>query len=284
MLPLRRRHYPRANASEGVRVTQLSGKIALVTGGAGGIGLAIARALIGQGATSIVADVDAARGEAAAERAGGRFLRLDVGDPADWEQAIADIRAREGSLDIAVLNAGLTTGAPTFEDLSSEQYRRIMRVNVDGVVLGAQSVLPLLSGRERSWIVATASLAGLTPMPADPVYAATKHAVIGFVRSLAVHAADQGVKVQALCPGIADTAIVTPEERDRMSAAGLPLIDVDHVARTALAALASEGTGEAWVAQLGLEPMAYGFRGVPGARMADGSVAAPPAGWGPGET
>ena len=266
-------------------MTQLDGKIALVTGGAAGIGLAIAKSLAQQGATSVIADIDVARGQESAEEVGGRFIRLDVGAPEDWARAVSDIRTSEGALDIAVLNAGLATGASTLETLLTEQYRRIMRVNVDGVVFGAQAVLPLLTKRKQSAIVATASLAGLTPMPLDPVYSATKHAVIGFVRSLALQLAEQGVKVQALCPGITDTAILTAEERERLSAGGLALIDVDHVARTAMAALASDGTGEAWIAQLGREPTSYGFRGVPGARAADGSSTAPPmgpGGWGRG--
>lgn len=255
------------------------GKVALVTGGARGIGFAIGSTLAQRGARVILADLDGDAVREAASKIGAQHTALDVTDPQAWTETMDRISG--DGLDLAVLNAGVATGASTLEAMSVQQYRRIMSINVDGVILGARSVLPLLRAQESSWLLATASLAGLTPMPMDPVYAATKHAVIGFVRSLAPQVAEDGVKVQALCPGIADTAIVTPDERHRLADAGLPLITLDQVAETAMAALMSEGTGEAWIAQLGREPLSYGFRGVPGAHRGDGSAAAPPTGWSP---
>lgn len=256
------------------------GAVALVTGGASGIGRGLARRLAAAGARVVVADVDEPGAVQVADEIGGSPLALDVADPVSWARAVDALEAG-GRLDIAALNAGVATGESDLTAVTDAQYRRALGVNLDGVILGARAVLPLLRRRGRSWLLATASLAGLTPMPLDPIYAAAKHAVIGFVRSLAPQVAGDGITVQALCPGIADTAIVTHDERARLAAAGLPLLPVEQVVDAALAALASDGTGEAWIAQLGRKPLAYGFRGVPGARGPDGSPALPPPGWAP---
>lgn len=260
-------------------MTRYEGQVAVVTGGASGIGYAIGQRLAGAGATVVVVDVDVDAAQKAATELGGWAVALDVGDAEGWHALVEALTQREGRCDVAVLNAGVATGSRTLDELTTEQYRRIMRVNVDGVVFGARALVPLLRAQQRSRLLATASLAGLTPVPMDPVYAATKHAVVGLVRSLAEQLRTDGITVQALCPGFADTAIVTEEERARLAEAGLPLIDVAHVADTAMAALASSGTGEAWIAQLGREPMTYRFRGIPGARVADGSAAPPPTTW-----
>lgn len=262
-----------------VGVGRYSGEVAVVTGGASGIGYGIGRRLAAEGATVVVVDIDADAADKAAAELGGWAAPMDVGDAEAWRGVVQALTQREGRCDIAVLNAGIATGARTLDELGTEQYRRIMRVNVDGVVFGARALIPLLRAQQPSSILATASLAGLTPVPMDPVYAATKHAVVGLVRSLAEQLRPDGIRVQALCPGFADTAIVTSEERQRLAEAGLPLIDVDHVVDTAMAALTSDHSGEAWIAQLGREPTTYRFRGVPGARVADGSAAPPPTTW-----
>jgi NAD(P)-dependent dehydrogenase (short-subunit alcohol dehydrogenase family) len=115
-------------------------------------------------------------------------------------------------------------------------------------------------------IVATASLAGLMPMPADPIYTLTKHAVVGYVRSIAPHLAVQEITINAVCPGFVDTPIVAPELREWIAAEGIPLMEPDQVAEAVLAAARSGDTGRAWVVQPGREPIPYEFRGVPGPR------------------
>lgn len=214
---------------------------ALVTGSAGGIGRAIVAKLHAEGFE--VEELDLVTG-------------FDVTDPAAWEQV--------GPVDLACLNAGVLTGSSAIEDLTDEQYRRAVAVNVDGVVLGVRRLARVM--QPGSVIVATASLAGLTPIADDPIYGLTKHAVVGFVRSVALPLAERGIRVQALCPAWADTALMDDAFKTDLTDRSFRLLRPEDVAEGVWAAFTSEETGEAWVVQPGREPLAYGFRGVPGPR------------------
>jgi NAD(P)-dependent dehydrogenase (short-subunit alcohol dehydrogenase family) len=214
---------------------------ALVTGSAGGIGSAIVAKLRDEGFE--VRELDLVSG-------------FDVSDPDCWEHI--------GSVDVACLNAGVVTGESVVAELTDEQYRRALGVNVDGVVYGVRRLDRVMP--TGSCIVVTASLAGLTEIPEDPVYGLTKHAVVGFVRSVAPQLESRGIRIQAVCPGWADTGLTTNEFRRDLEGRGLPLLQPHHVAAGVWAAYSSEGTGEAWVVQPGREPLQYEFRGVPGPR------------------
>ncbi len=193
---------------------------ALITGGRGGLGRAFAAAL---GDAEITA-LD--------------LPEFDVGDSAAW-------RALDGEYDAAFLNAGVITGEGAIDALTDDLYLRAVRANVDGVVFGVRELAARLMPKGGS-IVATASLAGLTATPMDPVYALTKHAVVGFVRSVAPQLAARGIRINALCPGFADTPIVPDELRGVLD---VPLIEPSFVAEAALQALHAEETGGAWVVQ-----------------------------------
>jgi NAD(P)-dependent dehydrogenase (short-subunit alcohol dehydrogenase family) len=209
---------------------------ALVTGGRSGIGAAIVAAL----GDADVTVLDLADGH-------------DVGEVATWH-------ALEGPFDAAFLNAGIAIGVEDLAELTDEEYRRIMRVNVDGVVFGVRELAARLMPDGGS-IVATASLAGLVAAPLDPVYAATKHAVVGLVRAAAPQLAARGIRINALCPAFTDTPIVAEEIRGLVP----PLMEPSFVAEAALRALNDEETGRAWVVQMNrIEP--YRFPGVPGPR------------------
>jgi NAD(P)-dependent dehydrogenase (short-subunit alcohol dehydrogenase family) len=209
---------------------------ALITGGRGGLGLAFAAAL-GDADVTIL-----------------DLPEFDVGDAAAW-------RALDGSFDAAFLNAGVVTGEGDVAALTDEQYRRALQANVDGVVFGTRELAARLMPNGGS-IVATASLAGLTAVPLDPIYALTKHAVVGFVRSVAPQLAGRGIKINALCPGFTDTPIVAQEVRGALPA---PLMEPSFVAEAALRALNDEETGRAWIVQPNrIEP--YRFPGIPGPR------------------
>jgi NAD(P)-dependent dehydrogenase (short-subunit alcohol dehydrogenase family) len=209
---------------------------ALVTGGASGIGAAVVRRLETEGTD--VTSLDLTTG-------------FDVSDPAAWEAVEA--------VDFAFLNAGVGGAG---HDLDG--YRHMLGVNIDGVVFGVRRLEQVMSNGGS--IVATASLAGLVPMPHDPIYTLTKHAVVGYVRAIAPQLADQGIRINAVCPGFVDTRIVTEELRAWIAAEGIPLIEPEQVADAVLVAARSGETGQAWVVQPGREALVYEFRGVPGPR------------------
>lgn len=250
----------------------LDGAVVLITGGANGIGAAAARHLARSGAKVVIADVDE-RGARVAEETGGRFIRCDVREQADNEAAVTTAVEAFGGLDVAFLNAGISTtsvrlgGGPAW-DLAA--YRRAFGINVDGVFFGVNAALPAIRSRGRGALVLTASLAGLTAVPQDPIYAATKHAVVGLARALGPALAAEHIAVNALCPGFADTAINEPV-RHLIDAAGIPLMTADEVAGALMAILTSDRTGEAWYVQPGRPAEPFAFRNVPGPRAPDGS-------------
>lgn len=243
----------------------LTGRVALVTGGSGGLGRATCRTLRAAGATVVVADLDADAGGEFAAEIGGHFVRADVSQPEDNEAMVAFAVERCGGLDLVHLNAGISSGCGIGESFDLERYRRAMGVNLDGVVFGTNAVLPALRDRGGGAIVATASLAGLTGAPYDPIYSANKHAVVGLARSLGPGLAQFGVRFNAVCPGFAESAIIA-DFRDNLIAEGMPIIPAQDVADAVVALFSSDVTGECWFVQAGRPAAAFGFRGIPGPR------------------
>lgn len=222
---------------------------AIVTGGEGGLGLAMRARLEREGYD--VESLDLVNG-------------FDVTDAAAWDLV--------GPVDLAVLNAGILTAERDIRTLTAEQYRHAVAVNVDGVVLGVRRLAQVMDG---GTIVATASLAGLVGMPLDAIYSLTKHAVVGFVRSIAPQIAP--IKINAICPGIADTPMLDQHDQRQMFAdAGFPLLQPDEVAEAMWLAATSEGTGECWFVQPGRDPAPFRFANVPGPRRAGETVGLPP--------
>ncbi len=222
----------------------MKGKVALVTGAAQGIGAEVCRQLAAAGARVVVMDINATNGEALAREVNGLFVSCDVADPASVQQAVQTCVDRVGTPDFAHLNAGvMSVGANdaflSIEQLPIENYRRIVGVNLDGVVFGLQALLPLM--RERGGaITVTASIAGMIALPIDPMYSATKHAVIGLVRSVAESLAQSPVRVNAICPGGVDTAIVPAALR----AADMAMMSTSDIAREVVDLLARGASGE----------------------------------------
>jgi NAD(P)-dependent dehydrogenase (short-subunit alcohol dehydrogenase family) len=241
----------------------MTAPVALVTGGAGGFGRAFSRRLAARGYAVVVADLDADGAAEVATEVGGTPVTADVGRPEDTVAAVRAAVDGYGRLDVVALNAGIGSGLGPSDPLDLEAYRRIVGVNQDAVVFGLDAAVPHLRGSGGK-VVVTASLAGLVPMPADPLYTLTKTAVVGYVRAVAPALAELGVSVTALCPGFADTAILG-SMRDELVAA-LPLLSADDVGDAFLAVLDSGKPGEAWFVQPGREPGPYAFRGVPGPR------------------
>lgn len=225
-------------------------RTALVTGGASGIGAAIATALEREGAEVRVLDL----------RDG-----FDVSDPSAWESV--------GPVDLACLNAGVTTGTSELTEVSDDAYRRILAANVDGVVLGTRRMAKVMS--PGSAIVVTASLAGIVPLATDPLYSLTKHAVVGFVRSVAAQLERRQIRIAAVAPGIVDTPLIA-ETRALLEQARFPLLRPEEVAETVLRAARSGRSGEIWAIQPGREAEPFRFPNVPGARDAAGTSAGRP--------
>jgi NAD(P)-dependent dehydrogenase (short-subunit alcohol dehydrogenase family) len=238
-------------------------QVALITGGAGGIGSAVARRLAGQGWTVAIADVQDERGLALATELGGAYHHLDVSDEAANRAVVAAVVEQYGGLDLAFLNAGVSTGTFPGADFDPELYRRAIGINLDGVVYGVVAAIPALRERGGGNIIATASLAGLTAVPFDPIYSANKHAVVGLVRGLGPAYAPEKIRVNALCPSFADTAIL-PGGREPLEAAGVPVLTTDEVADAVTAILDADGSGECWYVQYGRPSEPFVFRGVPG--------------------
>jgi|SRR5215218_2704905 len=243
----------------------MSESVALITGAASGFGRALTETLTERGVRVVACDVDEVAGNELAEATGALFVACDVSDLEQNEAAVAAAVGEYGGLDMAFLNAGVAFGTQLGEDFDPEAYRRAMGVNIDGVVFGVNAVLPAMKARGGGAIVATASLAGLTPVPMDPVYAANKHAVVGLVRSLGPVLAADGIRINAVCPGFAETAIIGPI-RELLLSEGLPIIPVQDVIDTVLRIFEGEMSGECWFVQAGRESQAFGFRGIPGPR------------------
>jgi NAD(P)-dependent dehydrogenase (short-subunit alcohol dehydrogenase family) len=245
-------------------------RTALVTGGASGIGAAAARRLAARGARVLIADrADAS--ELAAEL-GGTARIADVTDP---EALPALVAAAEelGPLTTVLLNAGITAGQSGVEDLDLAGYRAIMGVNLDHVIFGTVAAVPALRRAGGGRIVATASLAGIVPMPGDALYTASKHAVVGYVRSAAPTLAADGIRLNAVCPGFADTPLIA---RAKAQFGDFPLLTAEDVADAIESVLDRGEPGECWFVQPGRDASPYGFRGVPAPR---GAGAPPPVDW-----
>lgn len=242
-----------------------AGKAMIVTGSGSGIGAAAARRLAREGAAVLLADIDAGRAEAVAARIraeGGRALamRCDVASAEDNEAVAAACTAEFGGIDGAYLNAGMLGPAESFDAIDMARFDPLVGVNLRGPLNGMATALRHV--RPGGAVVVTASLAAVMGLPSGPIYAATKHAVLGLVRSAAPAFAARRLRVNAICPGRVDTPmigvtdeapLVAPEDLAVLPVGG-PL-DPQHIAEIALFLLsraAAAINGQAIVADVGM--------------------------------
>ena len=190
---------------------------------------------------------------------------FDVSDAGAWESV--------GAVDVACLNAGVVAGEADVARVTEEQYRRIVGVNVDGVVFGVRRLAQVMDSGS---IVVTASLAGLAPTEHDPLYTLTKHAVVGFVRAAAPQLARRGIRLNMVNPGFVDTPMIDAVGRAAFEEAGFPLLRPEDVAEAVLRAANDEESGQAWVVQPGREPLKFRFPNLPGPRVEGRAGIAPP--------
>ncbi len=200
----------------------MSSQIAVVTGGASGIGRAIATALVLRGDTVVVADLDKERAETVAEHLSehgdATAAPLDVTDAEAVAALYGSVRERHGRLDLVFNNAGIAVGGMT-EELTLDHWNKTIDVNLRGVVHGVHAAYPIMLEQGHGHILNTASLAGLVPAPMMLPYTATKHAVVGMSLALRAEAASRGVRVSVICPGFVDTPLLDNANPDLPSTA-----------------------------------------------------------------
>lgn len=189
------------------------GKVAIVTGGASGIGRATATRLAAEGASVVVADLDETLGNQVVrsiENASGHasFEKVDVTSADDVQRMLEHALEKFGGLDILHNNAGIAVGTPAFPNTGLARWRRVLDIDLQAVVLGCYLAAPLMEQRGGGVIINTASMAGLYPLKEDPVYAAAKAGVVNFTYSLEPWASKRNIRVNCVCPGIVDTPLV----------------------------------------------------------------------------
>lgn len=187
-------------------------KVAMVTGGGSGIGRALCLAMARRGARVLVADIDLAAAQQVAAQCGSTATsaRLDVTNAADTQACIEQYAQQQGRLDFLFNNAGIGVGGESHE-IPLAAWRRVIDVNVYGVLHGVLAAYPLMIKQGSGHIINTASLAGLGPAPLLTPYAVSKHAVVGMSTSLRIEAASKGVRVSVLCPAAIETPILDSE-------------------------------------------------------------------------
>lgn len=200
----------------------LSGRVALVTGGATGIGAACVRLLAERGAQVVIADraIDVAR-ERAAE-VGGKAVAVDVADEASCKAMVDFVLSECGRLDIAVNNAGIgVADRVPMGELSYESWRRLTAINLDGVFLSIKAEVPAMIATGGGAIVNMASVMGTVAVPNGAAYVAAKHGVVGLTKAAALDYAPHGIRINAVGPGFVDTPMFanrTPEQRAETAA------------------------------------------------------------------
>jgi 3-oxoacyl-[acyl-carrier protein] reductase len=189
---------------------RLEGKTALITGAGSGIGKCIAETYAREGARVALADIDLAAAQAATRAIGNNAIavRCDVSKKADFAAAVAETLAAFGRLDILVNNAGATHVNKPMLDIDEDEYDRIFAINVKGVFLGCQAVVPVFRKQGSGVIVNIGSTAGLRPRPGLSAYNATKGAVHILTKSLAVELAPDRIRVCAIAPVATDTPLL----------------------------------------------------------------------------
>jgi NADP-dependent 3-hydroxy acid dehydrogenase YdfG len=205
--------------------SHLPGKIAFVTGGASGIGAALATKLADGGAEVWIADRQLDAAQELAQRLGeggakAHAIELDVRDYPAFERAIEEAVRQSGRIDYLFNNAGIGVGGEV-DSYTLEDWNDVLDVNLHGVVHGIQAVYPIMIRQRSGHIVNTASLAGLVASPGAASYTAAKHAVVALSRALRLEAERHGIKVSVLCPGAIRTPILTGGKYGRMTKTGL---------------------------------------------------------------
>jgi len=211
------------------------GKVALVTGAGRGIGRGVARAIGEAGARVVLVarsreQIEVVRGEIIAAGGSAVAIPADVSSEADVTALFSRVRDEVGALDILVNNAGIGVFGP-LEELSVEDFDRVLAVNARGTFLCCREAMRLMRPRRRGYIVNIASVVGFKGYPLQSAYTASKHAVMGLTKSLAIEAQEHGIRVSAVLPGGVDTKLIRAARPDIEPS---DLMHPEDVARTVL--------------------------------------------------
>jgi NAD(P)-dependent dehydrogenase (short-subunit alcohol dehydrogenase family) len=229
---------------------RLEGRVALVTGGASGIGKAIVERLASEGAAVLVTDIDDAKGDELAKRLGGEggraeYAHLDVTSEEEWQTAVATAVDRLGGLDVLVNNAGMGDLAP-IEETSLEEWERTIAIDQTGVFLGMKSAAAALAASGRGSVINISSIFGTSGgFGTSPAYHAAKGAVRTLTKNTALHWVDRGVRVNSVHPGFIDTPILdtargTPFEQTMIDLTPMGRLGRPDEVAAAVAFLASD--------------------------------------------
>lgn len=250
-------------------IPESSGKVALVTGGASGIGRAAALAFAESGAWVVVADVDDAGGaETAAlvQKAGGvgMFLHCDVSDEASVRALMTSVQEEFGGLHAAFNNAGTEGVSAEVHEVMSSLWQRTLDINLTGAMLCMKHEVPLMLESGGGAIVNCASILGLVGMPATSAYTASKHGLIGLTKATAIELAPKGIRVNAICPGFIETpmleraGVIASDEAKHAAEALHPMNRLGRAEEVASAAVWLCSAGASFVTGVAL-PVDGGF-------------------------
>lgn len=194
-------------------MNRLQGKVAIITGGAGGLGAQHARQFVAEGASVLITDIHESEGKALAEELGARarFTRQDVSSKEDWKRVVQEAEEAFGKVDVLVNNAGIVL-YKTFEEMTLEEYQQVIAVNQNSVFLGIKYVTPAMRRAGGGSIINTSSIAGLRGSPLSAAYASSKFAVRGLSQSAALELTADNIRVNSVHPGAIETPMLVQED------------------------------------------------------------------------
>lgn len=218
----------------------IKNKIAVVTGGAGGIGAALCRALASKGARVVVSDLDLNAAQAVAESISAMAIQCDVSQEESVVSLIKQVESDLGPIDLFFSNAGFGVGEPSHAaSASNDVWQKNWDVHVMAHVWASRALLPTMIARGGGYLVNTASAAGLLVQVGDAAYSATKHAAVSLAESLAISHGDQGIKVSVICPQYVNTNILAVSDEERQKPMD-GVITPDECAATVMAGVENE--------------------------------------------
>lgn len=233
---------------------RMAGRVALVTGGARGMGASTVRRLVAEGAQVVITDVLDAEGEALAAELGENavYAHLDVTDEAGWAKVAELAKEKFGPVTALVNNAGIVLQAPTLET-SADDFRKVLDVNVTGVFLGTRAIVPQMIEAGGGAVVNISSAAGIVGMPNLSAYCASKWGVRGMTKAMALDLGHQGVRVNSIHPGAIRTPMAAGIEDEHMGHQAIPRVGEPEEIAAAVAFLVSDDAQDITGAELAVD-------------------------------